>query len=583
MDYIITNLAITLVMLAAVKSMADAPARIQLSLLLVALFGWFIPWHAVEITLVNNIQLIPSNIDYILPNFDALLEANKAAAQFESSQTSASFYQQTLQTVYNINFSDFFLLAIGFGLTWFLLDIVRYRAYLAKLNKTAQNANQILVNQNYSQKLLFNRQIQLQISPLVPTAMATGTLKPVIWLNKEAVNSAELNSILLHEITHLEKFDPLLKWLTQLAKRIFFWNPLVIVLLKKIDLLIEMRCDQNCFEIKREQYCIDLAQIILNSQQQLKKLDVNVSGFTSINNQANANITRLESLSKEKPMKMKFIAIATCSILFSSIAGAHINSATTAKFRSFPESIDLHQFALDTKARRENVQKLKIYLPETENNSAYNTQMKQLVELSENALTPNTNELNEIVHNIESWYANRQQLSPWQEQRIKLHTFSIQHFLLQKQRKNAEIVTLTNTLFGSLEALPQAYRHRTASALMHQQQNEQALNILAQFNFDDAKVAIGNVILTVDAYMLQGEYENALNLLDKRLALQPNNQDLVRLLTVKYQVLNFIGDQAQADEIKQTLENQYNVNRVKTRDFANHPVRLHWAPVLDHI
>jgi len=85
---------------------------------------------------------------------------------------------------------------------------------------------------------------RLIISEYAATPMLIGVLRPTIVLPKKAYSNEQLQSILLHELTHMRRFDVLVKWLTLLACAVHWFNPLVWVARREIDRACELSCDE---------------------------------------------------------------------------------------------------------------------------------------------------------------------------------------------------------------------------------------------------------------------------------------------------------------------------------------------------
>ncbi|MFN0125714.1 MAG: M56 family metallopeptidase, partial [Verrucomicrobiales bacterium] len=72
-----------------------------------------------------------------------------------------------------------------------------------------------------------------------------GVLHPQLLLPSEADqwSAAQLRSVLLHELAHLKRRDPLVQWLTQIACAFHWWNPLVWFAAWRIHVERERACD----------------------------------------------------------------------------------------------------------------------------------------------------------------------------------------------------------------------------------------------------------------------------------------------------------------------------------------------------
>lgn len=92
------------------------------------------------------------------------------------------------------------------------------------------------------------RKVTLWLSDIITTPVTFGFFKPVIILPVALVNQITLQqaeTLILHELTHIKANDYLLNWFLIIAENIFFFNPFVLSLCKRIRLEREKHCDIN--------------------------------------------------------------------------------------------------------------------------------------------------------------------------------------------------------------------------------------------------------------------------------------------------------------------------------------------------
>ncbi|MBK8520007.1 MAG: M56 family metallopeptidase [Chitinophagaceae bacterium] len=92
------------------------------------------------------------------------------------------------------------------------------------------------------------RKVKLWLSHSVKTPVTFGFFKPIILLPVALVNNIstkQAETLILHELTHIRTHDYLLNWFLVIAETIFFFNPFITNLCKKIKLEREMHCDMN--------------------------------------------------------------------------------------------------------------------------------------------------------------------------------------------------------------------------------------------------------------------------------------------------------------------------------------------------
>ncbi len=92
------------------------------------------------------------------------------------------------------------------------------------------------------------RKVKLWLSNSVQTPVTFGYFKPVILLPVALlsnISTKQAETLILHELTHIRTNDYLLNWFLVTAETIFFFNPFIISLCKKIKLEREKNCDVN--------------------------------------------------------------------------------------------------------------------------------------------------------------------------------------------------------------------------------------------------------------------------------------------------------------------------------------------------
>ncbi len=121
-----------------------------------------------------------------------------------------------------------------------LLGYIRYAKHLRATNNPASDdENKILTS------LVKGRSnVKLMRNSFVATPMLMGILRPVIVIPDIDFNEKQLKNILLHELTHLRRFDIAVKWLTMIAVSLHWFNPLMYLIKKEINRACELSCDE---------------------------------------------------------------------------------------------------------------------------------------------------------------------------------------------------------------------------------------------------------------------------------------------------------------------------------------------------
>ena len=86
---------------------------------------------------------------------------------------------------------------------------------------------------------------EILVCSLIQVPMASGLFHKVIFLPDEKYTSDQYYNILIHEFTHHKNHDLWIKVIVHTIHCIFWWNPVVIMLYKRVNMLLEIRCDER--------------------------------------------------------------------------------------------------------------------------------------------------------------------------------------------------------------------------------------------------------------------------------------------------------------------------------------------------
>ncbi len=127
---------------------------------------------------------------------------------------------------------------------FFSFQIVCYALYVQRLKKYNRNANQQEMELLHG--LSGSKNIPgLYKNPAAATPVLVGIFRPAIILPDKKYEDIELQSILLHEITHMRKHDIVIKWLLILVGALHWFNPVTYFVRREIDRACELACDES--------------------------------------------------------------------------------------------------------------------------------------------------------------------------------------------------------------------------------------------------------------------------------------------------------------------------------------------------
>ena len=197
---------------------------------------WFIYTLVSGVLAYNWVKVKPAAISPLLPYLNLKVKTN-----YQSE-----FYKAIAQYLPYIGALYFAGLLIQLGrLGWEWRKIRRIKQSLIPAGQMQQYIN------TFSKKLHITKHIQLKFSELIDVPCMIGYFKPIILLPVSIVTSlsaCEVESILLHELSHIKRNDYLVNLLQQVITVMLFFNPFTQLINRIINLERENGCDDLVVE-----------------------------------------------------------------------------------------------------------------------------------------------------------------------------------------------------------------------------------------------------------------------------------------------------------------------------------------------
>jgi len=110
------------------------------------------------------------------------------------------------------------------------------------------------------------KQVQVFLSGFVTSPVTIGYLKPVVLLPLAAINNltpAQLEAVLLHELSHIRRYDYLVNLFLSAVKVVLYFNPFVRLFIRAIETERENCCDELVlqFEYDKVAYASALMEL----------------------------------------------------------------------------------------------------------------------------------------------------------------------------------------------------------------------------------------------------------------------------------------------------------------------------------
>lgn len=110
----------------------------------------------------------------------------------------------------------------------------------------------------------------LYVSQCVKSPMSFGVIKPAVVFPNECFDDNEFKQISLHELIHHKHKDIFANYILCILKSLYWFNPMVYIMIKKIRLDMEIYCDYNVIKCTGDN--IDYGNTILNLSEKKRSL-----------------------------------------------------------------------------------------------------------------------------------------------------------------------------------------------------------------------------------------------------------------------------------------------------------------------
>ena len=120
--------------------------------------------------------------------------------------------------------------------------------------------------QKIAVRMDIRKPVQIWMSELVTSPVTIGYLKPVILLPLAAVNhlsTQQIEAVLLHELSHIKRYDYFINLLTKLIQTLLYFNPFVKAFVKIFETEREKSCDETVIQFQYEPHGYASALLVL--------------------------------------------------------------------------------------------------------------------------------------------------------------------------------------------------------------------------------------------------------------------------------------------------------------------------------
>lgn len=163
------------------------------------------------------------------------------------------------------------------------------------------------------------------ISAEAATPMVMGFMKPVVVLPSIEFTEKELSVILSHELTHVKRGDLFVKFIILIAKTVHWFNPVVYLMGRQLNIMCELSCDENVVKkmnAEGRKYYGNTILYILDYGVMIKNI-VNDACVSSLCNSKKIMKRRLTNIMNAKKTKKSILALSFAAAIGLTGIGAY--------------------------------------------------------------------------------------------------------------------------------------------------------------------------------------------------------------------------------------------------------------------
>ncbi|EHL07555.1 peptidase, M56 family [Desulfitobacterium hafniense DP7] len=199
----------------------------------------------------------------------------------------------------------------------YIRSLIRFNKRIAAVPGTSDPQILSAVNEIVDESRK-RRHVKIIKSTEIISPMVTGFFKPVILMPDIELSDSELKDILLHEWTHFLHKDAWVKLMMYVILTVFWWNPLIHLLNKDLDHILEIRCDLKLSaqwdKEKRFHYLENITKIVRWARHRKSLLDTPSHVTALISTKSSSKIEQRFNLvlNTESPKRYSLPSLLIC-------------------------------------------------------------------------------------------------------------------------------------------------------------------------------------------------------------------------------------------------------------------------------
>jgi beta-lactamase regulating signal transducer with metallopeptidase domain len=212
--------------------------------------------------------------------------------------------------------SAFYLAMLMFPL-WQFFRNYRFVKIIRSQGLIKSHIDLRLFVQKFSERMGIRKHVQLFISELITSPVTVGFLKPVILMPVSAItclDTKQVEAILLHELSHIRRYDYLVNLFVNVARTILYFNPFVKLFSRVIEREREKSCDEMVIQFQYDRHRYATALLML--EQSNRMTEAMIVAASGRKHDLLHRVEKIMGVEKRAPADLKKLSGLVAGMLF---------------------------------------------------------------------------------------------------------------------------------------------------------------------------------------------------------------------------------------------------------------------------
>lgn len=214
----------------------------------------------------------------------------------------------------------------------FIIKTIRYIHFIILMHNSSEPVSDkkiLYLYERVAKELKIHNRPMLKISNCLASPVLTGICKPIIYLTENTLSWEEtsLYYVLRHELMHYKRQDLMYKWCCDLIICVHWFNPMVYIMNRRINIQCEVSCDEAVARDLSKEEKLAYGTVLITAVSENRKNYYPILSSSLYEDKKSIKM-RMEAIIMSKQSSKKTIIISTIVTIILCIASFWLGAYT---------------------------------------------------------------------------------------------------------------------------------------------------------------------------------------------------------------------------------------------------------------